>query len=112
MIIKYLIENGEIDAYNEELLSKLKCDKRTFFRYLVELEKLFPDSIKTRKDNKKSIWYLEWVDAVLKEFLLKNSEINWFMQFFEGSDNKILSRNEKRNLNSPSSKTAPIYQLF
>jgi predicted DNA-binding transcriptional regulator YafY len=102
----FLKEKKEISSYDKDILEEFGCSQRTLERYLNDIENLYFNIIKIKKE-KKNVWKLVKASDVFKEFIekqddrifelfliLKEADPEIFKELEKGTLSKIAKRDE------------------
>ena len=104
-ILKKLVAKQEICPFDTQLLEELRIKERTLRRYIVEIDKLFPNAFRVESKlmgyGKRPVKILRVYDKnkdiidVLKRLLRYNDDLGWLISLLNENDSSLFSDLDK-----------------
>lgn len=121
-ILKKLVAKQEICLFDTQLLEELRIKERTLRRYIVEIDKLFPNAFRVESKlmgyGKRPVKILRVYDKnkdiidVLKRLLRYNDDLGWLISLLNENDSSLfsdLNKHEKEKVSKQLKEDSDIF---
>jgi len=107
-LMELFLERKEISSYDEDILSKFGCDKKTLERYLIDIEENY-DHIITIKKGRKKFWKLVRVSDIFEEFVQNSFDLTNLFDLAKNFDPEIFKELEKGTLSKVANNNESVF---
>ena len=107
-LMELFLDRKEISSYDEDILNKFACNKKTLERYLNEIETSYPHII-TIKQSRKKFWKLVQVSDIFEEFINNSYDLVNLFDLAKNFDPEIFKEIEKGTLSKISNNNKSVF---